>query len=70
MNDASQSGIWNLEVNYVSVKSIDEATKKLQSLGGQVLRPNSAVPKMGWFAIVADPEMNMFAMWQDHSNAG
>jgi predicted enzyme related to lactoylglutathione lyase len=56
-------------VNYVSVKSLDESLKKLQSVGGTVLRSKSAVPKMGWFAVVADPEMNVFGIWQDDSSA-
>jgi predicted enzyme related to lactoylglutathione lyase len=56
-------------VNYVSVKSLDESVKKLQSVGGTVIRSKSAVPKMGWFAVVADPEMNVFGIWQDDSNA-
>jgi uncharacterized protein len=56
-------------VNYVTVKSVDESVKKLQSLGGTVVKPKSVVPKMGWFAIVADPEMNVFAVWQDDSSA-
>jgi predicted enzyme related to lactoylglutathione lyase len=34
-----------------------------------VLRPKTAVPKMGWFTIVADPGMNVFAMWQDDPSA-
>lgn len=41
-----------------------------QSLGAMVMRPKSAVPKMGWFAVLADPEMNVFAIWQDDPAAG
>jgi predicted enzyme related to lactoylglutathione lyase len=33
-------------------------------MGAQVMRPKSAVPKMGWFAILLDPEKNIFAIWQ------
>jgi predicted enzyme related to lactoylglutathione lyase len=56
-------------VNYVTVTSLDEAIKALQAAGGTVLRGRTVVPKMGWFAIVADPEMNAFGIWQDDSNA-
>lgn len=56
-------------LNYVTVKSLDETLKQATSLGGKVLRPKSAVPKMGWFAVVADPEMNVFAVWQDDPQA-
>ena len=38
-------------------------------MGAAVLRPKSAVPKLGWFAVLADPEMNAFAVWQGDPNA-
>jgi predicted enzyme related to lactoylglutathione lyase len=56
-------------VNYVSVKSLEETLGILQRQGGKVLRSRTAVPKMGFFAIVADPEMNTFGIWQDDPNA-
>jgi predicted enzyme related to lactoylglutathione lyase len=56
-------------LNYVTVKSLDETVKKAQSMGAKVMRPKSAVPKMGWFAILTDPEMNTFAVWQEDKNA-
>lgn len=56
-------------LSYVTVTSIDETLKKAQSMGAAVLRPKSAVPKNGWFAVLADPEMNVFAVWQDDPNA-
>jgi predicted enzyme related to lactoylglutathione lyase len=57
-------------MNYVTVPSLDEAIKSLQAAGGTVLRGRTAVPKMGWFAVVADPEMNPFGIWQSDPNAG
>jgi predicted enzyme related to lactoylglutathione lyase len=56
-------------VNYVTVKSLEESLGLLQRQGGTVIRPKSAVPKMGWFAVVTDPEMNVFGIWQDDKNA-
>lgn len=55
--------------NYVSVASLDEAVDKLLTLGGSVIRPKSAVPKNGWFAVVMDPQMNVFGIWQDDPSA-
>jgi len=43
--------------------------EKAQATGAVVLRPKSAVPRMGWFAVLADPEMNVFALWQDDPGA-
>jgi hypothetical protein len=51
-------------LNYVSVESIDNTVKQAQGMGAQVMRPKSAVPTMGWFAILLDPEKNVFAIWQ------
>lgn len=57
-------------LNYVTVQSIDETLAQAQRLGAMVTRPKSAVPKMGWFAVLLDPEQNVFAVWQDDPNAG
>lgn len=56
-------------LNYVSVDSVDKAVEKARSLGGTVLRPKTAISHQGWFALVADPEMNTFGIWQDDPNA-
>jgi len=32
-------------------------------------RWGNAVPKTAWYAVVADPEGNIFAVWQADSNA-
>lgn len=56
-------------VHYVSVESLDEMVERVQSLGGKVLRPKAAVPKTAWFAVVEDPEGNIFAIWQPDPNA-
>jgi predicted enzyme related to lactoylglutathione lyase len=56
-------------VHYVSVESLDETVASVQRLGGTVLRPKTAVPKMAWYAVVADPEGNIFAVWQRDPNA-
>ena len=56
-------------VHYVSVETLDETIESVQRLGGTVLRPKSAVPKMAWYAVVADPEGNIFAIWQPDPHA-
>ena len=57
-------------LNYVEVESVDQAVKDVQKLGGSVMRPKAPVPKMGWFAVVMDPEHNVFALWQNDMKAG
>ena len=51
-------------VHYVNVPSIDDAMTQVEALGGVVLRPKTAVLKTGWYAMAADPEGNIFAIWQ------
>ena len=51
-------------VHYVNVESLDEVVAQVQRLGGSVLRSKTAVPKTAWYAVVADPEGNIFALWQ------
>lgn len=51
-------------VHYVNVESLDEAVTQVQRLGGSVVRPKTAVPKIAWYAVVTDPEGNIFAVCQ------
>lgn len=50
--------------NYVLVLSVDDATQKVQKLGGQICMPKTTVPNMGYFAVCQDTEGNMFGVWQ------
>jgi hypothetical protein len=56
-------------VHYVHVESLDETVAHLLRLGGKVLRPKTAVPKTAWYAVVSDPEGNIFAVWQPDATA-
>ena len=51
-------------VHYVHVDSLDQIVERIVELGGAVVRPKTAVPKTAWYAVVADPEGNIFAIWQ------
>ena len=56
-------------VHYVSVESLDDTIEHVQSLGGKLVRAKAAVPKTAWYAVVEDPEGNIFAIWQPDANA-
>jgi len=56
-------------VHYVRVDSIDQTIERVQSLGGKLLRPKTAVPKTAWYAVVEDPEGNIFAVYQHDATA-
>ena len=51
-------------MHYVHVASLDDAVAEAERLGAAVLRPKTAVPKAAWYAVLADPEGNIFAIWQ------
>jgi predicted enzyme related to lactoylglutathione lyase len=48
----------------VQVDSIDQTIERVQKLGGKLLREKAAVPKTAWYAVVEDPEGNIFAVYQ------
>jgi predicted enzyme related to lactoylglutathione lyase len=56
-------------INYVNVPSLDESVRKAQELGAKVTKGRSAVPGMGWFAMLIDPQGNEFALWQSDASA-
>jgi uncharacterized protein len=51
-------------MNYVDVKSIDEALEKAVALGGQIGIPKTAVEGMGAFAAFSDPQGNFCGLWE------
>ena len=59
----------NAWVNYVNVESLDASVAKATQLGARVTKARSAVPGMGWFAMLVDPEGNDFALWQSDPQA-
>jgi hypothetical protein len=56
-------------VHYVHVQSLDQTVEALLKLGGAVVRRKTAVPKTAWYAVVADPEGNIFAIWETDPTA-
>lgn len=56
-------------VNYVNVESVDTSLAQAQSLGAKVMKGKTAVPGMGWFVMLTDPQGNVFAIWQNDAAA-
>ena len=44
--------------------SVTKFMTKVKKLGGEICRPKTAVPGMGYFAICQDTENNTFAIWE------
>jgi uncharacterized protein len=49
---------------YVDVDDVKASTEQVRSLGAQVLKDVTEVPKMGWFSIIADPTGAVLGLWQ------
>ena len=54
----------------IDVKSVDETSKKIEALGGKVIRPKQAVPGVGWLAYCIDTEGNTFGIMEEDPEAG
>jgi len=56
-------------VQYVSVNSVDEYSKKIEKLGGKICLAKTPVPQMGYFAVCQDTEGNSFGIWEQNESA-
>lgn len=56
-------------VHYVLVDSIDQIIDRVERMGGKLLRQKTAVPKTVWYAVLEDPEGNIFAVYQQDAMA-
>ena len=51
--------------DYFGVLSVLESSAKVEKLGGRILVPKMAVPKMGYFALCMDNAGNVFGLWEN-----
>ncbi len=55
--------------NSISVENINSAIYKVETAGGKMVVPKTAVPGVGWLAYFTDPDGNIFGLMQDDKNA-
>ncbi len=55
--------------NTIDVPSVDEFAKKIQSNGGKIIMPKTAIPTVGYFAQCLDTEGNIFGIIQMDEHA-
>jgi predicted enzyme related to lactoylglutathione lyase len=53
----------------INVPSVDEWLKKISASGGKTTLPKMAIPGMAWLAYCADPEGNIFGIFEEDKNA-
>lgn len=56
-------------LNYVGVDSVDDAVARVTAAGGQVAFPKTAIPTVGWWAVVLDTEGNPVAVMEEDAGA-
>ena len=56
-------------VNTIDVDDIDEIIKKIESNGGEIVRPKHAVPGVGWLAYFKDSEGVISGIMQNDPRA-
>ena len=56
-------------VNTIDVDDIDDIIKKIESNGGEIVRPKHAVPRVGWLAYFKDSDGVMSGIMQNDPNA-
>lgn len=54
---------------YARVDDLEACVAAAARLGGTLVREPTAVPRTGWYAVIADPAGNMFAAFQTDPKA-
>jgi hypothetical protein len=54
---------------YVGTDDIDASVKQIQDLGGRILHPPTVIPTVGRFAVCADPQGAVFAVFEAAADA-
>ncbi|HDR72425.1 MAG TPA: VOC family protein [Methanoculleus sp.] len=56
-------------MNYFGVADLDASIARVESLGGTITMPKTAVPGFGSLAICMDTEGNPFGLWEEDETA-
>lgn len=54
---------------YVDVEKIDPYLELVKKLGGTIIKSKTAVQNHGYFAVCQDTEENVFAIWENNTEA-
>ncbi len=49
-------------MNYIAVESADKYIENAKKLNGKIHQGKMEIPKIGWWALIADPEGNVFGI--------
>ena len=54
---------------FINVNSVDEYLNKITSNGGEILKPKSPIPSVGYMSICKDTENNVFGIIEEDKAA-
>lgn len=55
--------------NHIAVEDIDASMKQVETSGGTIVVPKTAVPSVGYYCFFKDLDGNIFGMWREDSSA-
>ena len=58
-------GIPRQMINYIAVDEIEPVAESAEANGGKVVMPMQEIPGIGWFALITDPDGNVFGIWKN-----
>ena len=56
-------------VDTIDVKDLDSILEQVTAQGGSIVSEKAAIPGIGWFAQIRDPEGNVFGLMRDDPSA-
>lgn len=62
--ELAQGGVPPHWIAYVAVDDVDAAAKRATELGGKIHKPGTDIPEVGRFAVVADPQGAVIALYR------
>jgi predicted enzyme related to lactoylglutathione lyase len=70
VTEVSEAGTPPHWLGYISTPSLENTLKEAESLGARVFVPPTDIPNVGRFAILADPQGAVFAIYTSDADAG
>ena len=55
--------------NYVGVESVEKTVKRIKDNGGEILKPKSPIPGVGYYAFFKDTEGNRLGIMEEDEDA-
>jgi predicted enzyme related to lactoylglutathione lyase len=56
-------------INTIDVSDLKDSIKRIEKVGGKIVKPADAIPSVGWLAFFTDPDGNVHGIMQQDKNA-